>query len=132
MKSSLILFPALLLLPVVLLSCGTRREVVALESSSASSADARSLRSDTLLLRDSVLLVARGDTVRIREVRYRDRILRTADTLRITDTLRTEVPVEVVREAPRYATPWRSALAAIGICALLYALYRLLRLANKH
>ncbi len=131
MKSSLILIPALLL-PVVLLSCGARREVVALESSSASSADARSLRSDTLLLRDSVLLVARGDTVRIREVRYRDRILRTADTLRITDTLRTEVPVEVVREAPRYAAPWRSTLAAIGISALLYALYRLLRLANKH
>lgn len=132
MKSSLILIPALLLLPVVLLSCGTRREVVALESSSASSADARSLRSDTLLLRDSVFLVARGDTVRIREVRYRDRILRTADTLRITDTIRIEVPVEVVREAPRHAAPWRSALSAIGISALLYALYRLLRLANKH
>ena len=126
MKNSLILIPALLL-PVVLLSCGTRREVVALESSSASSADARSLRSDTLLLRDSVLLVARGDTVRIREVRYRDRILRTADTLRITDTLRTEVPVEVVREAPRAP---RSGVS--GGFAHHFHGYRLLRLANKH
>lgn len=112
----------------VLLSCGARREVIALESgtTSATQTEAVHTRTDTLLMRDSVLLVARGDTVRIREVRYRDRIQRVTDTLRIVDTLRITSRVEVpVRSS---SSPLRSSLPFFGaLCALL-----VLYLINRH
>lgn len=121
MKSNLIPhFLILLLFPLVLLSCGARREVIALESGTTSSTqtDAVHTRTDTLLMRDSVLLIEKGDTVRIREVRYRDRIQRVTDTLRIVDTLRITSRVEVpVRSA---SSPLRSPLPFFGaLCALL-------------
>lgn len=121
------LFFLFLFLPV-LLSCGARREVVALESgtTSATQTDAVHTRTDTLLMRDSVLLIERGDTVRIREVRYRDRIQRLTDTLRIVDTLRITSRVEVpVRSS---SSPLRSSLPFFGaLCALL-----VLYLINKY
>ena len=121
MKSNLIPhFLILLLFPLVLLSCGSRREAVVLESGTTSTTqtDAVHTRTDTLLMRDSVLLIEKGDTVRIREVRYRDRIQRVTDTLRIVDTLRITSRVEVpVRST---SSPLRSPLPFFGaLCALL-------------
>lgn len=120
MKSNLIPhFLILLLFPLVLLSCGARREVIALESgtTSATQTDAVHTRTDTLLMRDSILLIERGDTVRIREVRYRDRIQRVTDTLRIVDTLRitsrVEVPVRSASSPLRFPLPFFGALCAL-------------------
>jgi len=124
MKSNLIPhFLILLLFPLVLLSCGARREVIALESGTTSTTqtDAVHTRTDTLLMRDSVLLIERGDTVRIREVRYRDRIQRVTDTLRIVDTLRITSHVEVpVRSS---YSPLRSSILFFGVLCSLLVLY---------
>lgn len=124
MKSNLIPhFLILLLFPLVLLSCGARREVIALESGTTSTTqtDAVHTRTDTLLMRDSVLLIERGDTVRIREVRYRDRIQRVTDTLRIVDTLRITSHVEV--PVPRSYSPLRSSILFFGVLCSLLVLY---------
>ena len=121
-------FLILLLFPLVLLSCGARREAVVLEGSttSATQKDAVHTRTDTLLMRDSVLLIERGDTVRIREVRYRDRIQRLTDTLHIVDTLRITSRVEVpVRSS---SSPLRSSLPFFVVLCTLLVLY----IINRH
>ena len=129
MKSNLIPhFLILLLFPLVLLSCGSRREAVVLEGSttSASQKDAVHYRTDTLLLRDSVLLFQRGDTVRIREVRYRDRIHRLTDTLRATDTLYRERILSVpAKPSPRREIPL--VLLSAGVTLFLTLIYRILK-----
>lgn len=126
MKSNLIPhFLILLLFPLVLLSCGSRREAVVLEGSttSASQKDAVHYRTDTLLLRDSVLLYEKGDTVRIREVRYRDRIHRLTDTLRSTDTLYRERILSVpAKPSPRREIPL--VLLSAGVTLFLTLIYR--------
>lgn len=125
MKSNLIPhFLILLLFPLVLLSCGSRREAVVLEGSTSSSQrDAVHYRTDTLLLRDSVLLVEKGDTVRIREVRYRDRIHRLTDTLRATDTLYRERILSVpAKPSPRREIPL--VLLSAGVTLFLSLIYR--------
>ena len=118
-------FLILVLFLPVLLSCGTRREAVVLEGSttSASQKDAVHYRTDTLLLRDSVLLVEKGDTVRIREVRYRDRIHRLTDTLRATDTLYRERILSVpAKPSPRREIPL--VLLSAGVTLFLSLIYR--------
>ena len=126
MKSNLIPhFLILLLFPLVLLSCGARREVIALESgtTSATQTDAVHTRTDTLLMRDSVLLIEKGDTVRIREVRYRDRIHRLTDTLRATDTLYRERILSVpAKPSPRREIPL--VLLSAGVTLFLSLIYR--------
>lgn len=126
MKSNLIPhFLILLLFPLVLLSCGSRREAVVLEGSttSASQKDAVHYRTDTLLMRDSVLLIERGDTVRIREVRYRDRLQRLTDTLRSTDTLYRERILSVpAKPSPRREIPL--VLLSAGVTLFLSLIYR--------
>ena len=128
MKSNLIPhFLILLLFPLVLLSCGSRREAIVLEGSTTSSQkDAVHYRTDTLLLRDSVLLFQRGDTVRIREVRYRDRIHRLTDTLRATDTLYRERILSVpAKPSPRREIPL--VLLSAGVTLFLTIIYRILK-----
>ena len=125
MKSNLIPhFLILLLFPLVLLSCGSRREAIVLEGSTTSSQkDAVHYRTDTLLLRDSVLLFQRGDTVRIREVRYRDRIHRLTDTVRSTDTLYRERILSVpAKPSPRREIPL--VLLSAGVTLFLSLIYR--------
>lgn len=126
MKSNLIPhFLILLLFPLVLLSCGSRREAVVLEGSttSASQKDAVHYRTDTLLLRDSVLLYEKGDTVRIREVRYRDRLQRLTDTVRSTDTLYRERILSVpAKPSPRREIPL--VLLSAGVTLFLSLIYR--------
>ena len=125
MKSSRIPhFLILLLFPLVLLSCGSRREANVLEGSTSSSQkDAVHYRTDTLLLRDSVLLYEKGDTVRIREVRYRDRIHRLTDTLRATDTLYRERILSVpAKPSPRREIPL--VLLSAGVTLFLSLIYR--------
>lgn len=128
MKSNLIPhFLILLLFPLVLLSCGSRREAVVLEGSTSSSQrDAVHYRTDTLLLRDSVLLFQKGDTVRIREVRYRDRIQRLTDTVRSTDTLYRERILSVpAKPSPRREIPL--VLLSAGVTLFLTLIYRILK-----
>ena len=129
MKSNLIPhFLILLLFPLVLLSCGSRREAIALEGSttSASQKDAVHYRTDTLLLRDSVLLYEKGDTVRIREVRYRDRLQRLTDTVRSTDTLYRERILSVpAKPSPRREIPL--VLLSAGVTLFLSLIYRILK-----
>lgn len=125
MKSNLIPhFLILLLFPLVLLSCGSRREAIAHEGSTSSSQrDAVHYRTDTLLLRDSVLLVQKGDTVRIREVRYRDRIQRLTDTIRSTDTLyRERIQSVPAKPSPRREIPL--VLLFAGVTLFLPLIYR--------
>lgn len=128
MKSNLIPhFLILLLFPLVLLSCGSRREAIVLEGSTTSSQkDAVHYRTDTLLLRDSVLLFQRGDTVRIREVRYRDRLQRLTDTVRSTDTLYRERILSVpAKPSPRREIPL--VLLSAGLTLFLTLIYRILK-----
>lgn len=126
MKSSRIPhFLILVLFLPVLFSCGSRREAIALEGSttSASQKDAVHYRTDTLLLRDSVLLYEKGDTVRIREVRYRDRLQRLTDTLRSTDTLYRERILSVpAKPSPRREIPL--VLLSAGVTLFLSLIYR--------
>lgn len=126
MKSNLIPhFLILLLFPLVLLSCGTRREAVVLEGSttSASQKEAVHYRTDTLLLRDSVLLWEKGDTVRIREVRYRDHLQRLTDTVRSTDTLyRERIQTVPAKPSPRREIPL--VLLSAGVTLFLSLIYR--------
>ena len=126
MKSSRIPhFLILVLFLPVLLSCGSRREAVVLEGSttSASQKDAVHYRTDTLLLRDSVLLYEKGDTVRIREVRYRDRLQRLTDTVRSTDTLYRERILSVpAKPSPRREIPL--VLLSAGVTLFLSLIYR--------
>lgn len=126
MKSSRIPhFLILVLFLPVLLSCGSRREAIVREGSttSASQKDAVHYRTDTLLLRDSVLLYEKGDTVRIREVRYRDRLQRLTDTLRSTDTLYRERILSVpAKPSPRREIPL--VLLSAGVTLFLSLIYR--------
>ena len=126
MKSSRIPHYLILVLFLpVLLSCGSRREAVVLEGSttSASQKYAVHYRTDTLLMRDSVLLYEKGDTVRIREVRYRDRIHRLTDTLRSTDTLYRERILSVpAKPSPRREIPL--VLLSAGVTLFLSLIYR--------
>lgn len=118
-------FLILLLFPLVLLSCGSRREAIVLEGSttSASQKEAVHYRTDTLLLRDSVLLWEKGDTVRIREVRYRDHLQRLTDTLRSTDTLYRERILSVpAKPSPRREIPL--VLLSAGVTLFLSLIYR--------
>ncbi len=113
-----------LFLPV-LFSCGSRREAIVLEGSttSASQKDAVHYRTDTLLLRDSVLLWEKGDTVRIREVRYRERLQRLTDTVRSTDTLyRERIQTVPAKPSPRREIPL--VLLSAGVTLFLSLIYR--------
>lgn len=117
-------FLILVLFLPVLLSCGSRREAVVLEGSTSSfQRDAVHYRTDTLLLRDSVLLFQKGDTVRIREVRYRDRLQRLTDTLRATDTLyRERIQSVPAKPSPRREIPL--VLLSAGVTLFLSLIYR--------
>lgn len=61
------------------------------------------LRVDSVWLRDSVVSVQKGDTVRIERYHYRDRTKLLRDTVRETavDTVRVSVPVPVERSLSR-------------------------------
>lgn len=113
-------------LSLVLLSCSTRHQVIPLESSTSSKSESMHYLQDTLHLVDSVVLYQQGDTVRLREVRYRDRYIYRRDTLTIRDTVRTEVPVEVevVREVNRLS-PLQKGFMWLGVLALALALITL-------
>lgn len=118
-------FLILVLFLPVLFSCGARREAVVLEGSttSASQKDAVHYRTDTLLMRDSVLLWEKGDTVRIREVRYSDRLQRLTDTVRSTDTLYRERILSVpAKPSPRREIPL--VLLSAGVTLFLTLIYR--------
>lgn len=109
-------------LSLVLLSCSTRHQVIPLESSTSSKSESMHYLQDTLHLVDSVVLYQQGDTVRLREVRYRDRYIYRRDTLTIRDTVRTEVPVEV--EVNRLS-PLQKGFMWLGVLALALALITL-------
>lgn len=113
-------------LSLVLLSCSTRHQVIPLESNTSSKSESMHYLQDTLHLVDSVVLYQQGDTVRLREVRYRDRYIYRRDTLTIRDTVRTEVPVEVevVREVNRTSSLQRGFMW-LGVLALALALITL-------
>lgn len=61
------------------------------------------IRVDSVWLRDSVVSVQKGDTVRIERYHYRDRTKLLRDTVRETavDTVRVSVPVPVERSLSR-------------------------------
>lgn len=111
-----------ILLPAVaiLLSAGCTRHVVQPVETLHIRSDtlrSHSLRIDSVILRDSVVLIERGDTV-IREVwRQRDRLLRSDDSRHSshTDTLIREIPVEIekrVETAGPLSTPQKIRMRA--------------------
>lgn len=113
-------------LPLVLLSCSVRHQVIPLESSTSSTRESMHYLQDTLHLVDSVILYHEGDTVKLREVHYRDRYIYRRDTLTIRDTVRTEVPVEVevVREVNRTSS-LQKGFMWLGVLALALVLFKL-------
>ena len=131
------------LLPaVLLLSAGcTRRVVQPVETVHIRSDTLRteSLRVDSVILRDSVIVIERGDTL-IREVwRHRERILRNDDRSQHTrtDTLVREIPVEVERriEVERQPTAMERLRMKTGdiaiVIILISAIYLILKFRKR-
>lgn len=111
------------LLPLLLclLACScSRRVYVPVErvSHHTDTVRAVSLRVDTVLDRDTVLLTMRGDTVVREVVRWRWRLSHHTDTVcrARVDSVAVPVPVEVVRtvEAARPLRWWQSCLLWLG------------------
>ncbi|MCM1310829.1 MAG: hypothetical protein NC301_07390 [Bacteroides sp.] len=110
MKQASILF---YLLSIIFLSSCRTIEYVPVENSHDFYHTLHS--SDTLLVRDSVIIDRAGDT--IRELRWRDRwrVSVVRDTVMQTDTI-TQV---VNREVPAKLTPWQRVKLSLGGWALL-------------
>lgn len=83
---------------------------------------------DTIIVRDSVVMMVKGDSV-IKEVwRYRDRVSIVRDTIRdgrtraytqvIRDSIQIPVAVETVKEVSRPLTWWQRTLQSLGWLAL--------------
>lgn len=102
-------------------------------SESSSMADFRSddtraytFRLDSVTVRDSVVMTISGDTVRIRETRWRERVSVRTDTLTITRfriitrNLTRTVTLTRTVESPR--PWWLKTLAAAGAAAIIAAL----------
>ena len=94
---------------------------------------------DSVILRDSVIVIERGDTL-IREVwRHRDRILRNDDRSQHTrtDTLVREIPVEVERrvEVERQPTAMERLRMKAGdiaiVIILISAIYLILKFRKR-
>lgn len=81
--------------------------------------DTYSQVADSVILRDTLRMESIGDTVRIVQVRYRDRVVRSIDTLRILDTLRITSRVEVPVPVSNQGIP---VTITVGIALLLFLL----------
>lgn len=93
-------------------------------------------RVDTILERDTVRIEQRGDTVLVREVRWRERVRMHSDTVykSKTDSVSIPVPVEVEKpvEVERPQTFWQKLSGTIGSVVIIFALTLfLIRLLRK-
>lgn len=128
----------LLLLAVVLtllwsMSACTRRILVPGESVVSVRTDTllrNVMRLDSVILRDSIIIESRGDTLRQTIVRERQRTRTITDTVRLThtDTIRVKVPVAVEKSFPTGSGSLRSYIISFlgGIVSLLLLLLYLL------
>lgn len=78
----------------------------------------QSVRVDSLVVRDTVRLSQRGDTVFVEEIRWRERYR--ADTLRVHDTIR-EVSLERVETVKtERVRSWREVVIVSAVLALVF------------
>ena len=104
---------------LALLTCGCTRQVyVPVEKTTFHTDTIRQIayRVDTVMVRDSVAVMAKGDTVWVTKYRDRFRYVNTADTVykAVVDTARIEVPYPVERQL----TKWQQAKMDIGGIAI--------------
>lgn len=91
---------------------------------------------DSTIVRDSVYIRERGDTVFVDRWRteYRDRIKK--DTLVVRDSIPVPYPVEVIRTVEKELSKWKQIQLKLGKAILLgaggYLLWRLIRRRWKH
>lgn len=107
------------LLLCALLLCACSRKVYVPVQNDARHTDTllrTNIRVDSVWLRDSVVSVQKGDTVRIERYHYRDRTKLLRDTVyrSAIDTVRVSVPVP----AERSLSPWQRFKALAGPCSI--------------
>ena len=128
MKRLVIIVWAVLALFVLSLLCGCTRKVYVPVESKALHSDTvwqTRLRVDSVTLRDSVIVLQRGDTVEITRFRDRYKVRNRVDTVYRSAvdsvTLRVPYPVERIKEVDRPLAWWQRVLIWCGGVFLLAA-----------
>ena len=124
MKNSINIFILLLLL-VLLASCGTGKELVevpvVVEKPVIHEVYKTNTVRDTVREKDSVYIVTRGDTVYNNTVREFHHYTHSTDTVHSNDTITSiiEVPTTVIQEVEKPLTTWQKARMKAGEFSLL-------------
>lgn len=102
---------------MAVLLCGCRTRYVPLETIRKDSVYLDKWRKDSIFVRDSVYVRAKGDTVYMYKYKYVYKDKLTTDTMYVHRTDSVEVPVPVERELSRWER-WKMELGGIsfGVC----------------
>lgn len=128
------LLTVLIVLPVLIaLSSCTRKVLVPVENTvtSTDTLVQTQIRVDSFWQHDSVAVMLKGDTVRIAEYHFRDKVKMVRDTLykSVTDTARIAVPYPVERKLTRWERIKQEsggiAIGALCIAILTFIVWRI-------
>lgn len=114
---------AIILALVILLSgCAQKREVIVRESGRADTLRITVAKRDSIFIHDSVATDTRheGDTIRIRETRWRTKYIERTRTDTVYQASRDTVTLvhETMTEVDKHPTAWQRVLMAVGAVAL--------------
>ena len=115
----------MMLLMVMAAGCTTPR-YVEVERVSRDTVERETLRKDSVVIKDSIVIMERGDSIIKDHFREYERFSEKIDTIREVRTDSIPVPVEVIKEQDVYRLHWwQTTLMRIGVVSLAVAVIRI-------